>query len=414
VTARSPLSKDVFLGRQPIFGRGLEVYAYELLYRTSGELQSGLEPGGEDGNRATSRVLMAAFTEIGLDRVTGDRPAFVNLTRGFITGEHPLPLAADRLVLEVLEDIRPDAEIMAGLRKLSSKGYRIALDDFVLQSDTRELLDVADIVKLDYQTSTREELTSATREIKGRGIMVLGEKIETQEEFEVGRELGFDLFQGYFLAKPRILQGRSLPSNALAMMQILAELQKPDSTPEKVSELVERDVAMSYRLLKHINSTIFGLRRRVTSVRESVLYLGLYRVRNLVSLFVLASRDDAPVALIDTATLRARMCELLALRRGEPHADRYFTVGLFSCLDALLHVPMEVALQHLPLEEDLVEALTQGSGGLGEVLGAVLAYEAGEWESVRVAGVERGQIRECFLEAAEFVRQGKTSKRNCA
>lgn len=357
---------------------------------------------------------MAAFTEIGLDRVTGDRPAFVNLTREFITGEHALPLASDRLVLEVLEDIRPDADIMAGLRRLSGEGYRIALDDFVLDADTRELLDVADIVKLDYQSMTAEKLASATREIKQRGLMVLGEKIETQEEFEAGRELGFDLFQGYFLAKPRILQGRSLPSNAVTLLQLVAELQKPDCSPEKVSEMVERDVAMSYRLLKHINSTLYGLRRRVTSVRESVLYLGLYRVRNLVSLFVLASLDDAPVALIDTATLRARMCELLALRRGEEQSDRFFTVGLFSCLDALLHIPMESALQHLPLEQDLVDALTSGSGRLGEMLSAVLAYEAGEWESVRVEGLGRSQIRECFLEAAEFVRQGDSSDRACA
>ncbi len=414
MTVSLPESQDVFLGRQPIFGRGLEVYAYELLYRSGTGDESGIEAGSEAGNRATSRVLMAAFTEIGLDRVTGDRPAFVNLTRGFITGEHPLPPASDRLVLEVLEDIRPDADIMAGLRKLSGEGYRIALDDFVLKADTRELLDVADIVKLDYQAMTAEALASATAEIKQRGLMVLGEKIETQEEFEAGRELGFDLFQGYFLAKPRILQGRSLPSNAVALMKLLSELQKADCSPERISEMVERDVAMSYRILKHINSTRYGLRRRVTSVRESVLYLGLYRVRNLVSLFVLASLDDAPVALIDTATLRARMCELLALRRGEEHADQFFTVGLFSCLDALLHMPMESALQHLPLEQDLLDALTSGAGSLGEVLTAVLAYEAGEWESVRVKGLERGQIRECFLEAAEFVREGDSSKRACA
>ena len=390
---------DVFLGRQPIFGRRLEVFAYELLYREGSRKTAGVV----DGDQATSRVLINAFTEIGLERVTGDRPAFVNLTRGFILGEYPLPAVPDRLILEVLEDVRADPEVVAALRALARRGYRIALDDFELEDDTDGLVELADIVKLDFRALDEQQLVSHTRELKSRGRLLLAEKLETQDEFELCRELGFEYFQGYFLAKPKVLHGQSLPTNHATLLALIARLQAPDCDLDEVSKLVERDLTVSYRLLKHINSSLYGLRFQVQSIRDAVVYLGLYKVRNLVSLFLLASMDTTPPALLETAMLRGRMCELLGLASGSPRSDCYFTVGLFSALDAMLSLPMQKVVERLPLAPEIAEALLERKGDLGAALDCVLAYETGAWERAGLRGLNREQVRDAFLAAVDWV-----------
>lgn len=390
---------DVFLGRQPIFGRNLEVFAYELLYRDGSVGTANFS----DGDSATSRVLVNAFTEIGLDRVVGGRLAFVNLTRGFITGEFPLPAVPDRLILEVLEDVRSEPEILQGLRILAGRGYRIALDDFELCSENEALVDLAEIVKLDFRSLDEQQLREHTRELSRRGCRLLAEKVETQEEYEFCRELGFELFQGYFLAKPKVLHTQALPAGHATLLSLISRLQASDCDLNEIAKLVERDVSVSYRVLKHINSSLYGLRFQVQSIREAVIYLGLYKVRNLVTLFLLASLDSTPPALVETAILRGRMAELLGKAAQHQRADTFFTVGLFSTLDAMLNLPMSRVIDRLPLAPEISGALLKGEGELGAALSCVLAYERGDWERARFGKVSREGVREAFLEAVDWV-----------
>lgn len=391
---------DIFLGRQPIFGRKLEVFAYELLYR-DGERDFARV---QDGDQATSRVLLSAFAEIGLERVVGDRLAFVNLTRGFLTGQHPLPLACDRLVLEVLETVKPDAEVLEGLRRLKGQGYRVALDDFLVDDSNRAFLPLADIVKIDLRAVTGTALERELERLARHKVEVLAEKVETQEEYETCRALGIHYFQGYFFARPKLLHAQVLPTQRGALMAMLARLFHPECTLEQVRELVERDVAVSYRLLQHINSSLYGLRCRVQSIRDAVLFLGLYKVRSLVSLFLLAAMDGSRPALIETAMVRARFCELLGKAAGSQRTDAHFTTGMFSCLDAMLDVPMALAIERLPLADTVRAALLEGSGELGKTLATALAYERGEWAQACLPGVPASRVREAFLEAVEWSR----------
>ena len=193
--------QDIYLGRQPIHGRNLDVIAYELLFRRG----EGNHANVSAGDRATSRVILNTFAGLGLERVVGNRTAFLNITRSFIVGTYPLPVPPDRVVLEVLEGVTPDAEVLGGLERLKHLGYRIALDDFVLDEGTRALLPYADIVKVDCLDQSPSELRDQVERLRPHGLLLLAEKVETQEQLDRCRGLGFDYFQGYHLSRPDVI-----------------------------------------------------------------------------------------------------------------------------------------------------------------------------------------------------------------
>lgn len=394
---KGPL-QDVFLGRQPIYGRRLELFAYELLFR-GGDVDHAVF---REGDRATSQVLLNTFTEFGLERVVGDHLAFVNLTRGFVIGEYPLPLPRANVVLEVLEHVKPDAEVLAGLARLRRRGFRIALDDYVPDSGREPFLELTDIVKVEVAGMTPDEVRRCVEVLRPHRVKLLAEKVETRAMFEVCMEAGFHYFQGFFLAKPNVIQGTSIPASRLNLLRLLGALQDPACDIGVVQQVVSQDVTLSYRLLRHINAALYGMPRRIESVHETVLYLGLSTVRNLACLFLLANVDDKPHQLVMTAMLRARMCEELARVRALPDVHSYFTVGLFSALDALLDVPMARILEKLPLANELQRALLEREGPMGAALSCALAYEQGDWGNVALLGIPRAAIKRAFLEAVAW------------
>jgi EAL and modified HD-GYP domain-containing signal transduction protein len=393
--------QDVFIGRQPIYARGLDVFAYELLFR-GGDVDYA---DFSEGDRATSQVILNAFSEIGLERVVGERTAFLNLTRGFVTGEYPLPVPHDRVVLEILEDVHADAEVLEGLRDLKRRGYQIALDDFVATDLNRELLPLADIVKIDVLGLEVDEIREQVAQLAQYDVWLLAEKIETQEQFQACRDMGFDYFQGFFLSRPNVIRDRVLPPNRVNLLYILSELHEPGCDLERINELVSHDVALSYRLLRHVNTVRFGLRHHVESIREALVYLGIDKVRSLASLYLMASIEDKPHDLIMTSMLRAKMCAGLAALDHELDEHTAFTVGLFSTLDAMMDCAMDVVLDRLPLTPEISAALLRREGKLGEILSSTLAYERGDWERVPCLSLSRGPIKAAFLDAVAFVEQ---------
>ncbi len=395
----SSLFKDIFVGRQPIYSRRLELYAYELLYR-GGDVDFA---DFEEGDKATSQVLLNTFTEFGIERVVGGHLAFVNLTRGFIIGEYPLPVPRTQVVLEVLEDVEPEEEVLAGLRDLRKRGFRIALDDFVYDERFEPMLQLADIVKVDILGMSDEEIVENYERLKPYGVKLLAEKIETRAQFDLCFEIGFDYFQGYFLAKPNVVMGTSVVPSRMNLLRLLSEIQSPSCDFERVQEIVAQDVTLSYKLLRHINAVIYGMPRRIESIKETVVYLGLDAVKNIACLSLLSDMDDTPHELLVTSMLRGRMCENLAKATGLREAHSYFTVGLFSILDAMMNASMSKIISQLPLTEELQEALVDHTGRCGEALLATLAYEVGDWGNVSCFGLSRSQIKDAFLDAVAWV-----------
>lgn len=397
--------QDVYIGRQPIFDRNLEVYAYELLFRGGNLNQATQANVPFDGDRATSQVIVNAFIEIGLERIVGNQPAFINLTRSFVTAPTPLPFPQDRVVLEILEDIEPDAEVLAGLRALAGQGYQVALDDFVFKEDRRALLELAHIVKIDLLAVPREEIQAQVALLRRHDVKLIAEKVETREDFEQCRDLGFDYFQGYFLSRPNIVQGRQLPPNRLAVLQLLARLQDPQAGPGDIERLVAQDVALSYKLLRYINSAFFALPKKIESIRQAVVYLGTRAIRTWVSLLVVAGLDDKPAALVNQAMQRARMCELLAQRARCPQPEAFFTVGLFSLLEALIDAPLETILDSLPFTDDIRNALLRQEGLYGEALTCAIAYEHGRFAGARFQRLGPTDMTDAYLAATYWADQ---------
>ncbi len=385
----------IYLARQPIYDRKLDVYAYELLYRAADEENA---PAGL-GDQATYTVLVNALTEIGLVELVGPHFAFVNLTRGFVVGDNPLPFSGNKIVVEVLEDIVADDEVVAGIKQLSAQGYMIALDDFIYDESLRPLVELADLIKIDLLALDRSQLIEQVEILKGFKVKLLAEKVETQEEFELCKMLGFDYFQGYFFCKPKVLKRRRMPANQLAVMQLLAKLQDPDVEIDVLGEVISNDVSLSYRLLRYVNSAMFSLPKKVESLRHAVVFLGLKTVKEMVMVLAMSDAKDKPHELLVTSLVRAKMCELLASSSALSNNEGCFVVGLFSVLDALLDMEMVKLLPSLSLSDEINQALLTHEGVAGEVLAAVIAYEQGQWDSPAMKRFEQEHINKAYFDA---------------
>lgn len=347
-------------------------------------------------------MIANTFIELGLDEIVGPHRAFINLTRGFLVNDWPLSFPRDRVVLEILEDIEPDEEVLAAVRRLKQEGFTIALDDFIFHERLRPLVELADLIKIDLMALEDGQLEEHVQALRGYPARLLAEKIETRDEFEQCKALGFDYFQGYFLSRPNVIQGREIPPNGLATVRLLARLQDPEVGAAELETLIGQDVGLSYKLLRYINSAFFALPRTVESIRQAVVYLGNQAIKTWATLLVFCGIEDKPHELMTTAMLRARMCQLLAERTGQRQPETYFTVGLFSALEALLEAPLETVLEALPFSEDVRLALLKREGPYGAALNCVLAYEQADWERVRCHDLPPAEITETYLDAARW------------
>jgi EAL and modified HD-GYP domain-containing signal transduction protein len=297
-----------YLARQPIFDRKLNAVAYELLYRSSSSNQAEIT----DGHQATGEVVLNALVEMGLEQVIGGETAYVNVTPSFLLGGYCEALPRERVVLEVLEDIEPNDEIIKALERLSADGYRIALDDFVLHDRLKDLVRIADIVKIDVRALGRDGTIDQVRRLKEFDVQLLAEKVETYEEFDFCKSLEMDLYQGFFVCQPQVLAHRSITPDRLGTLQLLTRLQDSKLEIAELEKLLMRDPALCVKLLRFINSSFCGLRSRVDSIRHAATLVGLRRIRIWAALLTFGTFNDKPRELIRAANIRARMCERLA------------------------------------------------------------------------------------------------------
>ncbi len=389
----------VCLARQPIFDQSLKVVAYELLFRDSE--QNNASVGEADD--ATSQVLSNTLVEIGLNNVIGTQSAFVNFAPSFILSGHCQALPAERIVLELLEEAEATDALVTALEGLIQDGFRVALDDFVYLPGYDRLLNLASIVKLDLRARP-DQFLAEVRRLKQFPLTLLAEKVETYEEYERCRELGFGLFQGYFFARPRLVTAKRTPSDRLTTLRLIASLNAPDMSLREVESLIVREPVLAQKLLKFINSTHVGMRVPVNSIGMAVALVGPSKLRSWATLLTLGRLTHCPREVLVTANIRARMCETLAKRNATLEAETCFTVGLFSVLDALAGRPMEEILEELPLSDDVKSALLSREGSLGATLQAVLDYETQlSVPSVATdAGTGASPMMEIYLDAVAW------------
>jgi c-di-GMP phosphodiesterase len=387
---------SVYVARQPIFDRHTRLVGYELLFRSGDEQGKAVIADHDD---ATSSVVLNTLTELTLERVVGPHPAWINVTRAFVLDGLVDALPAKRTTLELLEGQEVDDQLLAALARLRDRGYTIALDDFTYDETREALLPLADIVKIDVMALGTQGAFDQLARLRGHGLRAVAEKVETQEEFRLCKEEGFELYQGYFFCKPEILRAKAIGTNKLSLLQLLAALQDPEIELKRLEELIGHDVALSYRLLRYINSAFFGLRTRVDGIGRAIALLGLSNVRRWATMTVFAGIEGKPRELLTTALVRGRMCELIGPDMGHHSSDQLFTLGLFSVVDALVDAPMAEVLSSIPFPDDMRAALTSHVGPKGDLLRAILHWERGQTAEACKTGINPGRLAAAHTEA---------------
>ncbi|HVS78455.1 MAG TPA: HDOD domain-containing protein [Steroidobacteraceae bacterium] len=395
---------EVFVARQPIYDASMAVVAYELLYRASPASRTA-QVG--DPGRATLEVITGAALEIGLDRLAGGLPVHINFPEELLVKVPDLPLQAGRVVIEVLEDVRATPQVIQGIRTLRARGHRIALDDFAPQTSDPRLLEVADIVKLEVTHPPADELARLARELRAAGLELIAENVESREDFERCLAQGFTGFQGNFLQQPETFSARRVPVSRLGALRLAASLQSEDYSLDEVERLLSQDVSLSYRVLRCINSSYYNLPRRIDSIRQAIVILGLDTLRQLCGLLCLQGIDDRPPSLIVQAMTRGRMCEQLGKLGGARDAGPFFITGLFSLLNALLGVSTRKVVEELPLTPAVATALVAGEGPLGAALQCTRAYERGVWDHAVYADLPPHLIRAAYVDALFWAEQAR-------
>ncbi len=394
---------DIYVARQPIFDKNRKVFAYELLFRHSMENYMPKV----DGDSATSSVLSSSFLNLGLESLSGGRNVFINFTKNLILNLIPLMFPAKDTIVEILETIEPTPDVIEACKTLKKKGYTLALDDYVFDSVHNAFLEVADIVKVDFMGVSLDEIRNKVSGLPSR-IRLLAEKIETWEEFRAAIDMGFTLFQGYFFCKPEVVKGREVPATSMALLGIMKEVNNRDLDFEKVTDKISKDVAISYKLLRYINSAFFKRVNEITSIKNALVYLGQDELRRFMSVILMSNLAGSTTPELAIAScIRARFCERLGDygKKTQAHQE-LFTFGLFSLIDAILDQPMEKIMENLPLSDTIRDALVNQKGLLSDYLKLVVAFEKGEWKRLdsqaRSIGVEAEMLPVLYTESVAW------------
>lgn len=392
------------MARQPILDRSLNVYGYELLFR--GEALD--EKGRFDHDGATSSVLYASLFAFGLEKLTHGKSAFVNFSGGMLKSSLMPLLPKRKITIEILEHVDPDEEVLATCKSLKTEGYQIALDDFLPDKRTMPLLPLADIVKVDILNTPAELCATIPLLFADNSRVFLAEKVETYEQYRKAVDWGYTLFQGYFFCRPQRFDIGEIRGNKQVCFELLKAVQDEKTTMDCLEHIIQKDVFLSFAIIKFINSAAFGFRSKVKSLKHALALLGLKKIREFSTILLLKRLgNDKPDELIVTSLIRGRFAEGLAMQIGRvDRSGEAFLVGIFSLVDALLDRPMQQVLDELPVAEEVAAALQNRPGVLRFILDTVISYEQADWtqhdECLRSLATSDEPIQELYFEAVEW------------
>jgi c-di-GMP-related signal transduction protein len=404
--ATDQLPDTMCLARRAIFDRSDRLFGYELLYRA---------PDGETRDASTSdaaaaRALTGAFLVLGLETLTRGLPAFMKVSRRLLLDDGARVAPPRATIFELSAGLEVDAELLETCRLLRSLGYRLAIDDYRMESRCDSLLQFVDFVKVDIVSTSRSMRSELVATLRPSGVKAIADRVDTAEAATEAREQGFDLLQGYFFCKPATLSSRTVPGRRLAYFQLLAALNRPDLSLDRLEELIKHDASLSHLVLRSINSAAFAVQRDIHSVREAIVLLGRDQIRKWASMWAMGGvTAGGSTELAVLAILRARCCELLGKTTSVDHASECFLLGLCSLLDAILDRPMAQAISDLPLSPLVRGALLGERGPLRSILDAVIAHEQGAWDDaqklMRGTGASAETLSHAYSDALRWARE---------
>jgi c-di-GMP phosphodiesterase len=390
-----------FVARQPILDRNKEVYAYELLFRDG---KANCYPDIEPDER-TSRLIASNYLSLGLDDLSCNKTSFINFNRDTLLHRFPTTLDPETVVVEIVESTPNNGNLLDACRKIKDMGFKLALDDHDFNPNWDILLPYVDIIKVDILRSNKALLEHDIPKLLDANIQLVAERVETQEDFGICKDMGFDYFQGYFFSRPEVIKQKNLPTSKASVVDLIGESSSDSFDIERLNLIVERDVGLSYMLLRFINNPTINKRYKITSLRHALTYMGEVEIKKFIALLALANLGDSkPLELIHLSVVRAKFCDLVAKANGiGDNPPTGFLTGLFSLLDALLDQKMEDIIEKLPIVEEVKFALNGGKNELGLYLQLVRAFESAAWSSVkRIAdamNIDQKRLHSLFNEA---------------
>lgn len=401
---------NVFVGRQPILDRNGNIFGYELLYRNSDKnVFPDVNP-----ESATLQVLINTFLSIGIDKVAGQSKSFINFTGELLTKDIFSRLRPERVIVEILEDVEITPTLLTRIRELKNRGFQLALDDFIIQEQYAihtELFELIDYVKVDYLAVDKTERHSIESFIKRYPhIHMVAEKIETEAEFLEAKTRGYDLFQGYFFSKPEIIKGVEMPYNLNSYMLILNKMNEENSDINEVANLILRDISITYKLLRFINTIKNGVPMKVSSVKQAIVLIGFQELRKWIRILIMYqigehSTSGRIKALVSFSLTRARLCELVAKHTGQPNSDEYFFVGMFSLMDVIMKRSWDDILPLIPFSEEVEDTLKGTETEMMPYLELAIAVERFDWQEIRKIGEKLGvSEKELSVYSCEAIR----------
>ncbi len=387
---------EIYVARQPIFDRKLQLYGYELLYRKS---KNNFYEGDSD-DQATAELINNSFLAMDIASLAENKRSFINFSAEMLLKEIPLLLPKDSIVVEILERAEYSDELVEACKLLKEKGYLIALDDFVFQKAYIPLIEQADIIKLEFN-NIPFDLQKKLIQKFGDKIKFLAEKVETKEEYQAALAMGYDYFQGYFFSKPVMLTGSEVQGFKGNMIRIICELNEELPDYQKITEIIETDVGMAYKLLRIANSVFFSAGNKTHSVKKALVRLGIEETKKWIYLLMLKDVQNVEnMQLIKTTLICAKMMELLAAEAGKKQKQvEYFMTGLFSTIDVLLNKDMQEAVEVLALLTDVKDALLGENNEIRNFLSLVQNFEHADWDSFDDNQLLEGILKEHFMES---------------
>jgi len=389
---------DIFLARQPIFDRLNKLIGYELLFRNSEKniYQS------EDGDKATIEVIKNVFINMGIEKVTGGKKAFINFTENILKSDIFTVLSPESVIVEILEDVEPTDEILELCKKLKALGYIIALDDFVYSSKYRKILEITDIIKIDFRITTGYERKKVMELVNSKNIKFLAEKVETMEEFNEAVSMGYSYFQGYYFSKPLIISDKRISENKLIHVKLLQEINSNTFTLESIENLIKRDLSLSFKLLKLINSANYSFISEIKSIKQVLSLIGEKEIKKWLYLIVFQTLgEDKPGIILINSLTRAKFAELIADKMGkEINNFNAYLIGMLSLMDLLLDRPLKEILEELLVPTEVKNTLNGTcDNSYSKLLSLIIEYEKGQWSKVSKISKELNLDEKCLPKA---------------
>ena len=389
---RIDAARNASFVRRPVFNQSLEVVAYEMLLG-DGPV-TGIEVGDETG-----RLVLNTVVHIEPATVSADKPLQLSMTSEALESHLPPQLGPEHVTLVLGAGVEPSSAVVSSLERLHAVGYRIVLDDLTANPALHQLLRYADAVKVNFGHELTPSLAKQIAVMKSSGLELLADRVESYDVLRDASKQGFSQFQGTFLSKPDAFRDANAPAAQIAALELITLLQNADADISDIAEVIRRDVSLSYRILKVVNSAQYSLQQPLESIEQAVMLVGTKQIVEWVGMMSMAQLNDKPSELTRVAMVRAKVCESLAERLARPDAQRFHVVGLFSVIEALLDVPADKALRSLPLSPEIVTAIVSCNGLMGEVLEGVIAYEEGDWARAHILGVSDDALAAAFQAA---------------